>query len=248
MPSPTVSDLLVPGASRFDLWTAVIAKRNVRTLAEVGVWRGAFAEAVLSQCPDIERYYLIDPWRHLDDWNKPANAADSTFDQYYEEVLERTSAWEQKRVCLRGRTTEVSDEIPNESLDFAYIDGDHSLRGISIDLVRMWPKIRDGGMLGGDDFQPSVWQHAAKFEPTVVFPFAVYFAEAVDAPIEALPRSQFVMHKSTAGFSFTDHTGRYGNLTLRGALHGRKQAAAKRAAATQPKPKARGLRRLRRLD
>lgn len=240
--SPTLADLIVPGVSRFDLWTRVIAERKVRTMAEVGVWRGAFAEAVLSQCPHVERYYMIDPWRHLDDWNKPANAVDEKFGKYYNEVLDRTNPWAEKRVVLRGRTTEVSDDIPDGSLDYAYVDGDHSLRGISIDLVRIWPKIREGGMLGGDDFQPSVWQHAGTFEPTVVFPFAVYFAEAVDAPIEALPRGQFVLHKSTSGFSFTDHTGRYGDLTLRAALQGRKRARGPQQ--TEPAPK-RAARRLR---
>jgi Methyltransferase domain len=215
---PTVVDALTAGQTRFDMWTRVLAARQVRTLAEVGVWRGEFTEAVFSQCPEVERYYLIDPWRHLEDWNKPANAADLTFSEHYAQVIERTEPWAAKRTVLRGRTVEVSDRIPDGSLDFAYVDGDHSLRGISIDLVRMWPKVRDGGLIGGDDFAPSVWQHRARFEPTVVFPFVVYFAEAVGAPVEALPRNQFAMHKSGTGFSFTDHTGRYGDLTLRAAL------------------------------
>jgi Methyltransferase domain len=226
----TLSDLVVRGMHRFDLWSQFIASRNVRTLAEVGVWRGEFAETMLSRCPDIARYYMVDPWRHLDDWNKPANADDDRFERYYAEVLGRTEPWAGKRVMLRGRTTEVADEIPDASLDFAYIDGDHSLRGISIDLVRMWPKIRDGGWIGGDDFSPTVWQHPENFEPTVVFPFAVYFAEAVGAPIEALPRQQFVIHKSGAAFSFTDHTGRYPVTTMKAALRERKKDAAKPAA------------------
>jgi hypothetical protein len=173
---------------------------------------------------------MIDPWRHLDDWNKPANVSDNSFEQHYAGVLERTEPWAGKRVVLRGRTTEVSDDIPDASLDFAYIDGDHSLRGISIDLLRMWPKIRDGGWVGGDDFSRTAWQHRAAFEPTLVFPFAVYFAEAVGAPVEALPRNQFAIHKSGAGFSFTDHTGRYPSTTMKAALRGRKKAAAKAAA------------------
>jgi hypothetical protein len=222
--SPTLDDLVVPGMNRFDLWSRFIISREVRTLAEVGVWRGEFAETMLSRCPDIASYYMIDPWRHLDDWNKPANKPDELFEQYYAEVLARTEPWASKRVVLRGRTTEVADEIPDGSLDFAYLDGDHSLRGISIDLYRIWPKIRDGGWVGGDDFRPSVWHHRASFEPTVVFPFAVYFAEAVDAPVEALPRHQFVIHKSDASFSFTDHTGRYKDTTLKTALRREKPA------------------------
>jgi Methyltransferase domain len=216
-PSPTLADVVVPGDDRFDLWSRVIATRELSTIAEVGVWRGDFAETMFTRCAGISTYYLIDPWRHLDDWNKPANTGNVKFESHYEQVLARTASWADKRVVLRGRTTEVSAQIPDGSLDFAYVDGDHSLRGITIDLMHMWPKIRDGGLIGGDDFTSTVWQHAESFEPTVVFPFAVYFAEAVDAPIEALPGRQFALHK-TAGFSFTDHTGRYGDLSLRTAV------------------------------
>jgi hypothetical protein len=166
---------------------------------------------------------MVDPWRHLDDWNKPANADDASFDDYYRLVLERTNPWADKRTVLRGRTTEVIDEIADGTLDFAYIDGDHSLRGITIDLLRIWPKVRVGGIVGGDDFSRSVWQHPDSFEPTFVFPFAVYYAEALGVPVEALPRNQFALHKTDSGFSFVDHTGRYGDLTVRAALRGRKR-------------------------
>jgi hypothetical protein len=48
---------------------------------------------------------------------------------------------------LRGRTRELINQIPDDSLDFAYIDGDHTLRGITIDLVRLLPKMREGGVI-----------------------------------------------------------------------------------------------------
>jgi hypothetical protein len=49
-----------------------------------------------------------------------------------------------------------------------------------------------------------------------VFPFAVYFAEAVGATIYALPYSQFCMHKTEdEQFAFIDLTGQYGDIGLR---------------------------------
>jgi hypothetical protein len=159
---------------------------------------------------------MIDPWRHLDDWNKPANKADDVFERFYAETLEKTAAHADKRVVLRGRTTEVVDRIADGSLDVAYVDGDHTLRGITIDLHRIYPKVRDGGWIGGDDFAPSIWQHAERFEPTLVFPYAVHFAEAVGARLYALPYSQFLLEKATGGVhEFVDLTGRYEQLDLR---------------------------------
>ena len=121
-----------------------------------------------------------------------------------------------KRVILRGTTTEVVDQIPDGELDLAYIDADHTLKGIAIDLIRVYPKVRVGGFLGGDDFTRSVWEHKTTFEPTLVFPFAVYFAEAVGATIYALPYSQFCLQKTgSPQFAFVDLTGHYDDLGLR---------------------------------
>ena len=174
---------------------------------------------MLEACPAIRRYYMIDPWRHLDDWNKPANKDDDVFQRYYKESLDKTRDWSAKRVVLRGTTTEVSAKLPDAGLDFAYIDGDHTLRGITIDLTRLYPKVRDGGWIGGDDFAESIWQHDQAYEPTLVFPYAVHFAEAVGAPIYALPHRQFLIYKRPdRGFAFVDLTGRYGSVDIKSQL------------------------------
>jgi hypothetical protein len=94
-----------------------------------------------------------------------------------------------------------------------------TLRGIAVDLIRVYPKVRLGGFLGGDDFSPTIWQHKTSFEPTLVFPFAVHFAEAVGATIYELPNIQFCLQKMrTPQFNFVDLTGNYNELSLRGQL------------------------------
>lgn len=211
--------------SRAELWTRFVDEAKAATVAEIGVYRGQFAQKLLAGAPGIARYYLIDPWRHLDDWNKPANKSDDVFEGFYREAMERTSEHEAKRVVLRGTTTEVIDEIPDGSVDFAYVDGDHTLRGITIDLIRVFPKIRDGGWIGGDDFSPSIWQHSAEFEPTLVFPLAVHFAEGMGARIYGLPHKQFLIEKAAdSGHAFVDLTGRYGDLELKRQLDRRQPA------------------------
>ena len=208
---------LVGASTRLELWLRFIERYKVKAMAELGVSRGRFAEGVLRGCSGITTYYLLDPWKHLPDWNKRHNKDDETFEEFYNEAMRRTQPWESKRVVLRGRTTQVVHSIPDDSLDLAYVDADHTLRGIAIDLIRIWPKVRTGGFIGGDDFCPSIWQHPKAFEPTLVYPYAVHFAEAVDAPIIALPNNQYVIEKSEAGFTFCDPTGLYPDPTLLGA-------------------------------
>lgn len=210
-----IAALLRGSSSRGELWKRFLWAQHTRVMVEVGVWKGDFAADVLKAASHVEIYYMIDSWANLSDWNKPYNVGPRAFDQIYREMDSKTAFAAHKRKILRGRTKEVVDAIPDESLDVAYIDGDHTLRGITIDLIKLWPKIRPGGFIGGDDFITTPWQHDVKFEPTLVFPFSVYFAEAMNMPIIALEHGQFLIQKDeAAGFSFRDPTGLYGDLSL----------------------------------
>jgi hypothetical protein len=202
--------------SRLDLWSRFVAAAHVRRMAEIGVYRGDFAAHILKEHDELSAYYMIDPWTQLSDWDKPANKPSPTLQRYHDETMRRTADWKGKRTVLRGRTVDVIDRIPDGSLDFVYIDGDHTLRGITIDLVKSYAKVRPRGWIGGDDFSASIWQHGQDYEPTLVFPFAVHFAEAVGARIFALPRRQFLLLRPPRpAFAFVDFTGRYGDVGLK---------------------------------
>lgn len=215
-----IQECLGGSNSRFEFWINFLKSTKISNMVELGVYKGDFAQQLLKHCDAIKQYYMIDPWRHLNDWNKPANKENEIFEQYLSETISKTDFAANKRIILRGKTTEVTDQIPDSDLDFAYIDGDHTLKGITIDLIRIYPKIRDGGWIGGDDFSKTIWQHATTFEPSLVFPFAVYFAEAVGARIYALPNAQFLLQKNNnQSFAFVDLTKSYGDVSLRKQFH-----------------------------
>ena len=193
----SIDDLLrsLGGESRFDMCRRFLQETRSKSVLEVGVWRGKFAKYMLTNCPSISLYYALDPWRHLDNWNKPCNQSQDILDNAYREFLAAVEPVMEKVSVLKGTTSEMIHQIDDESLDFAYIDGDHTLRGITIDLISVYPKIRSGGVLAGDDYSKSIWQHSHEFEPTLVCPFAAYFAEAMKAPIYVLQNSQFAIIK-----------------------------------------------------
>jgi hypothetical protein len=211
-----IARLIAGSPSRFDLWLRLLHSSPMECAAEIGVWKGDFAKVMLSNFSNLTKYYMIDPWAHLPDWNKPFNVDNRTFEDVYAEALLKTDFASSRRKVLRSRTSAAIDEIPDHSLDFAYIDGDHTLRGITIDLIEVLPKVKDGGLIGGDDFVNKPWQHGAAYEPTLVCPFAVYFAEAMRLPFMALPHKQFLIQKAAgAGFSFVDLVGTYSDLSLK---------------------------------
>jgi arylsulfatase len=202
---------------RFSLWITILTSLRPQFVLEIGVWRGEFAERILRVCPSIRQYFMIDPWRHLKEWNKPFNVEPDTFEQVFSEAMRRTEFASPRRKVLRGKTPEVIDRIADESLDFVYVDGDHTLRGITADLILAFKKIRPGGMLCGDDYCDSIWQHSEEYEPSLVNPFAAYFAEAVGAPLVILPFNQYALVKPREGeraFAIFDTTSSYGPRNL----------------------------------
>lgn len=201
--------------TRAALWTNILHDAGSKTVAEFGVWRGNFARRILETCPFIERYYMVDPWAQLPDWNRAKNFQTENFEEIFQEALSNTAFAAPKLSVLRGRTKDVIHHIPDQSLDFAYIDGDHTLRGVTIDLIKVLPKMKPGGIIGGDDFLPKPWPQSPKFEPTMVCPYSIYFAEATDLPIFCLPYDNFLIQVlPDQGFSLTDLTGNYGDISL----------------------------------
>jgi hypothetical protein len=46
----------------------------------------------------------------------------------------------------------AANTFPDRSLDFVYLDGDHSLKGCTRDIVAWAPKVKAGGILAGHDY------------------------------------------------------------------------------------------------
>jgi hypothetical protein len=60
-------------------------------------------------------------------------------------------------LVVKGLSADVARGIPDGSLDFAYIDADHSEAGVLSDLMAWARKVRTGGVVSGHDWNlPSV--------------------------------------------------------------------------------------------
>ena len=194
----------------------IVTQAGVQQMAEIGVWRGALSAHLLAACPGIERYTMIDPWRRLPDWRKPL-AETPDFDKVFAKAMAATEFAADRRVVLRGTTTEMIDKLPDGRQDAVYIDGDHTLRGVLVDLIAAYDKLRPGGLLLGDDFSRNPFQHGTRYEPTMVFPAAIHVAEAKGDPIVILPHGQFAIVKSERrAFSVMDTVGGHDDWSLMG--------------------------------
>src|SRR4029079_15898546 len=98
---PQFHQLVSRSTSRIQLWDQILRVTSVETMLEVGVWKGDYAKQILAQCDFIEKYYMIDPWANLADWNKPFNVSPQVFEEIYEEAMTNTKFASSKRVVLR---------------------------------------------------------------------------------------------------------------------------------------------------
>ena len=67
------------------------------------------------------------------------------------------------------------------SVDFCFIDADHTPKGVRRDLAAWWPKIKAGGLLGGHDYPSSRASRANKLLGAAVDSFAVSVGQRVEA-------------------------------------------------------------------
>lgn len=104
---------------------------------EIGVLLGENAYRILSNL-DIEKLYLIDNWSHTRS-NKQA-------------AMKKLRQWNDKLIWLDGNSLEQYKHIPDKSLDFVYHDGNHEFPHVVKEIELYLPKVKIGGMIGGNDY------------------------------------------------------------------------------------------------
>jgi predicted O-methyltransferase YrrM len=101
-------------------------------------------------------------------WNKPWNIDDASFEKKYAAVRELVDEFGANRVIIhRGTSQEAAPTFADHSLDYIYIDGDHTVAGAVADCLLWWPKLKPGGLFFGDDYVCS-GQHGKSFAMTCV--------------------------------------------------------------------------------
>lgn len=119
--------------------------------AEIGVWEGGFSEVICQQMPGVA-LTCVDPWQPYSDYrekkNDPPRLAEA-----YRKTVERLSPYGCE--ILRMTSLKAARHVPDGSLDFVYIDGNHARAFVEADLNAWAPKIRPGGILSGHDYVSS---------------------------------------------------------------------------------------------
>jgi len=115
--------------------------------AEIGVERGIFSKSILEQNPGM-KLYCVDAWKVYKGYRDHVNQDKIT--RYYEETKKRLKPFDVE--IIRDWSMEAVKKIPDESLDFVYIDGNHDFQHVTNDIVEWSKKVRKGGIIAGHDY------------------------------------------------------------------------------------------------
>lgn len=137
---------------RDNFFPMLINKLDYKIIAEIGVDKGEFSKHLLDKS-NIDKIYCIDSW--MDDFGSEYRPKEYAYDggSRMQVALQHLKAYSSKTVFLKNNSLDAAKNIQDSSLDFCYIDGDHSLEGIYTDVYTWIHKVKVGGILAGHDYK-----------------------------------------------------------------------------------------------
>lgn len=136
--------------------------------AEVGVFTGEMSRRLLQRA-DLT-LYMVDSWRqHAPDsayaktGDYHAKLSEQQQEEYYQHTKKITGFAGERAHVVRSDSVRAAGDIADASLDFVFLDADHTYEGIKKDLSAWSKKVKSGRILGGHDYaHPSYPQWGVK--------------------------------------------------------------------------------------
>lgn len=141
--------LQIPGWFSCDvLYTEVVRKaEDGFHFVEVGSYEGQsaayMAVEIINSGKNI-KFDCIDTWAHH---NNVHNS-----DEAYNMFLNNMKPVKGHYTPIKMDSIEASKLYSDNSIDFVYIDADHSYESVKNDIIAWLPKVKQGGILAGHDY------------------------------------------------------------------------------------------------
>lgn len=119
-----------------EIFTAIVRGKGWTRGAELGVDKGILFGMLLKECPNL---HLIGV-----DIFPDKLRSHRAFD-YARLYHDRAS-------IIEADTVHAAQQIPDDSLDFVFVDADHSYEAVLKDITAWRSKVKPGGWLGGHDY------------------------------------------------------------------------------------------------
>lgn len=118
----------------------MVSKLNNCTIVEIGVWQGASVLSIADICAKNNIKQIgIEPFFHNE------NELNKLIQELGYSHIELISDY----------SYNIKDNFENDSLDFVFIDGDHSYDSVLKDMEDWYDKVKKGGVIAGHDYLPN---------------------------------------------------------------------------------------------
>ena len=138
--------------------------RDDMVIAEIGVFEGEFSEFLLSAAR-LREFYVVDLFDGV------VGSGDKNGNHYkeiempdvYAQLLGKYRSSEAITV-YKGSSQDFFRHIPDDTLDFVYIDGDHTYEGCRADLENAYAKVKKDGFILGHDYSFNPFKTESTYE------------------------------------------------------------------------------------
>jgi hypothetical protein len=162
------------------------AELGFKVGAEIGVEQGKFTEVL---CKAGLEVYAIDAWQAYKGYRDHVNQ--KKLDGFLEKVKERVALYHCN--VMKAFSMDALKDFNDESLDFVYIDANHSFRHAADDIHEWSKKIRKGGIVSGHDYAVAVNKQGLN---------ACHVKYVVDAWVEAKEIELFTTKERTPSWFY----------------------------------------------
>jgi predicted O-methyltransferase YrrM len=144
------------------LGAAAAARAGCRFL-EVGSWCGDSA-VVLGKIAKEQggRLYCVDWWKgNVGTGLESVARKVDVYSLFWQRILQE--GLEDIVIPIRGRSADVAGILADGAFDLIYIDGDHRFNSVQSDIANFAPRVRNDGILCGDDCEGRITDFDAAF-------------------------------------------------------------------------------------
>ena len=128
---------------------------------EIGVCHGFTTELWVKKIPNIKKIYAIDNYPSFVDWDGTRVTEDRQAETK-RRCIERLEPYKDKIEFIFDTSENAAFNMKEDSLDFVFIDGDHSYETTLKDLIDYWPLVKTGGVFAGHDINLTSVHNALK--------------------------------------------------------------------------------------
>ena len=135
----------IPDVGRDDL-PKFFVDMGYKVGVEIGVYKGEYSEKL---CEVGLKVIGVDPYIVYKNYRKHTQEMD--YEVMYEMSKKILDSYGGK--LIKKTSMDALEDFPDESLDFVYIDANHSISYIIADIFEWNKKVRKGGCISGHDYQ-----------------------------------------------------------------------------------------------